>query len=253
MTNEELVYLYQNGDRKALAELTEKNKGIVNKLANKFYTERTSSIDKEDLEQEGYIGLMLAADKYDLNNPTKAKFITYATHWIYSKMNRFIRTKNTNEETSLNTPIGEESEDERMDFIEYIDNGYENIEEKLYLQELREDLEKAMLEVTTLQEREVLKLHYGWDCKVCTLTYIGGILDVSSERVRQIENRALRKIRTTKWARNRINERTKGYMANRYNDIESWIISEDYRLKYGKTYINTWNDNFVNKYFSEVM
>lgn len=253
MTNEELVYLYQNGNRKAVGELTERNKGIINKLSNKFYIERTSSIDREDLEQEGYLGLMIAADKYDLNNPTKAKFITYAVHWIYQRMRRFIKTKNTNEEVSLNTPIGEESEDERMNFIVDIDNGFESVEEKLYLQDLREDLEKAMLEATTLQEREILKLHYGWDCKACTFTYIGGILDISAERVRQIENRAIGKIRTTKWAKKRIDERKSMYASKRYNNIESWIIAEDYRNKYGKAYIDTRNDSFVNKYFNEVV
>jgi len=96
MKNEELVYLHQNGDRKALGELTEINKGIINKLANKFYIERTSSIDREDLEQEGYLGLIIAADRYDLNNPKKANFITYATCWIYQRMNSFIKTKNVN-------------------------------------------------------------------------------------------------------------------------------------------------------------
>lgn len=51
MTNEELVQLYQNGDKQALNELVENNTGIVYKLANKFYVNMTSSIDKDDLIQ----------------------------------------------------------------------------------------------------------------------------------------------------------------------------------------------------------
>lgn len=237
MTNEELVYLYQNGDRKALAELTEKNKGIVNKLANKFYTERTSSIDKEDLEQEGYIGLILAADKYDLNNPAKAKFITYAIHWIYSKMNRFIRTKNTNEETSLNTPIGEELEGERMDFIEYIDSGYENIEEKLYLQKLREDLEELMNKNLTLRQREVLKFYYGWDIKPITFREIGEIFSVSKQCARQIEAMAIRNMRHTTWAQNMAKELY----------IEK-VSKSDYSIQGAIDKIS-----FVQRYFLEVL
>src|SRR3712207_7622501 len=93
MTNEELVYLYQQGDKQVLDSLIEQNKGIVYKLVNKFYVEGTNSIDKEDLEQEGIIGLIIAAGKYDLNNPKKAKFITYAIHWIYSKINRYIKQR----------------------------------------------------------------------------------------------------------------------------------------------------------------
>ena len=56
MTNEELVELYQGGDKKALDLIIDQNKGMVYKLVNKFYTEDTSSIDKDDLEQEGFMG-----------------------------------------------------------------------------------------------------------------------------------------------------------------------------------------------------
>ena len=110
-----------------------------------------------------------------------------------------------------------------------------------------------MLEATTLQEMNILKLHYGWDCKACTFTYIARILDISSTRVQQIENRAISKIRRTKWIEKRINEKTDNYMISRYNNIESWIIAEDYRIKYGKSYIDTSNESFVNKYFLGVM
>jgi RNA polymerase sigma factor (sigma-70 family) len=82
-SNEELVYLLQQRDKQALKMLLDQNKGIVNKLVNKFYTEKTNSIDREDLMQEGFIGLILAANKYD--NPNKAQFITYAVFWINEK------------------------------------------------------------------------------------------------------------------------------------------------------------------------
>lgn len=117
MTNEELVQLYQDGNKKSLDELVEQNKGIVYKLANKFYTERSNSIDIEDLEQEGFTGLIIAAEKYDANNPKKAKFMTYAIYWIYQKICGFTLGHSTREIgnskfynscTSLNTPIGDE-------------------------------------------------------------------------------------------------------------------------------------------------
>lgn len=58
MSNEELVQLYEDGNKGALDKLVELNRGMVYKLANRFYTEKTNSIDKEDLEQEGFMGLM---------------------------------------------------------------------------------------------------------------------------------------------------------------------------------------------------
>ncbi len=72
----------------------------------------------------------------------------------------------------------------------------------------------------TLQEREVLKFKYGWNTKQYTLKEIGDILGVTGERVRQIESRALRKLRNSKWAINNMNEfEDLGYINKFYLDI----------------------------------
>ncbi|KAJ52193.1 RNA polymerase primary sigma factor/RNA polymerase sporulation-specific sigma factor [Clostridium tetanomorphum] len=200
MTNEELVQLYQQGDKQALSKLMEQNTGIVYKLANKFYVEDTNSIDKEDLEQEGFIGLMIAAEKYDFNNPKKAKFTTYAVHWIYSKINRYITQKNTNDETSLNTPVGKDEDAEIMDTLKSVDYSFENVEERIYNQQLRKELEEVMMDHNTLKEREILKLRYGWNGnKPMTLNEVGGVFGTTLENVRYTENTALRKIRRSPW------------------------------------------------------
>lgn len=202
MTNEELVKLYQLGDKQALEELTEKNKGIVIKMANKYYVEKTNSIDREDLEQEGMIGLIIAANKYDLNNPKKASFITYAVFWVNQRINRFMKQRNTNSEISLNKRIGEDEDMELGDFIEGVDYSFENVEDKIYRQQLRRELDEVMDKYNTLMEREILKFHYGWDDEICmTLDEIGEIYKITGERVRQLEEKALRKIRSTVWGR----------------------------------------------------
>lgn len=207
MTNEKLVQLYQQGDKQALDKLISNNTGIVYKLVNKFYVEGTNSIDREDLEQEGFIGLMIAAEKYDFNNPKKAKFTTYAIHWIYSKISRYTNQKNTNEETSLNNPIGADEENEILDTIEGVDYGFENVEEKLYIQKLHEELEEVMNNYNTLQEREILKLRYGWDnIKPMSLRETGEIFNISGARVRQVESKARRKLRNSPWGRNKAKE-----------------------------------------------
>lgn len=209
MPNEELVRLYQNGDSKALDKLIEDNAGIVKKIAIK-YNGINRELEIDDLIQEGTLGLIAAANKYKFDYEKKAKFITYAVYYISKYICICVngRTSKDIENnklysscTSLNIHIREESEDERLDFIEDIDPGFENVEEKLYIKKLREDLEKVMLENTTLQEREILKLHYGWNCKACSLEYIGDLYGVTRSRVQQIESRALNNIRRTKWAR----------------------------------------------------
>lgn len=233
MSNEELVLLYQQGNKQALESLIENNKGRVFKIANKFYTGKTNSIDLEDLEQEGFMGLITAAEKYkfDIDNP--ASFITYATYWIYSKIHRFVSQKNTNDETSLNTSLKDDEEAEKQDLLECVEEGFENIEEYEYLKQLRKDLEEVMEERTTLKEREVLKLHYGWDCKECSFTYISAILGVSKSRVQQIESRALRSIRQSIWLKNEYEEYFKSIRYN-YNNVTEKI---DFASKYFKDVI----------------
>jgi len=60
-----------------------------------------------------------------------------------------------------------------------------------------------MIDYNTLREREVLKLRYGWNIKPILLSEIGELLQVSTERVRQIECNAIRKLFNSKWRRTR--------------------------------------------------
>ena len=214
--NEELVLRYQKGERNALDKLIENNRGIIYKMANKFYTQNSNVIDKEDLIQEGVIGLIIAAKKYDFNNPNKANFITYSVHWIYQKIYRFVvgssskeigNNKLNNSCTSLNTPIGEDGETELEEFIEGKDYSFENKEEQIYLEQLRQELEKAMMEYNSLREREVLKLRYGWDKqKIMTFEEIGTIFSLDKSIIKNTHDRSLRKLRNSRWVRTNCRE-----------------------------------------------
>lgn len=222
MTNEELVILYQQGNKQALDTIVMNNKGMVYMLARRFNANKTNSIDEEDLIQEGYIGLMIAAKKYDPSLESKAKFITYATYWINSKISRYIAQRNTNEESSLNVSIGEDKDQELMDTIEGIDYSFENIEEKIYIEELRQELEEAMLEYNTLQQREVIKLRYGWNgAKMMKYEDIADVLNVSRSRVNSIENTAIRKLRHSVWG------------IGKYKELYDKEISLERRYTYG--------------------
>lgn len=204
VTNEELVQIYQDGNKQALNELIEKNTGMVYKLVNKFYVEGTNSIDREDLEQEGFIGLMIAADRYRSDNEHPCKFITYAAYWIYQKIHRFMKQKNTNDEMSLNTPEGDGNNKELMDYIEGVDYSFENVEERIYMQQLHAELDQVMNEKLTLRQREIIWLHYGWDNNKCmTHQAIADIFNVTRQRIYQLETHACIKIRNTSWARNK--------------------------------------------------
>ena len=207
MTNEELVVSYQQGNKQALEQLIENNQKFIYKIANKFYTEGISSIDKEDLIQEGTIGFIIACNKYDINNEKKALFSTYAFNWIYSKIHRFITNRDTNEETSLNVSVNDEGSSELMDLIESKDNCIERIEDSLYTNELREELEGVMNKYNTLHEREVLKLYYGWDTDQATIEDIADIFQASSNDIRKTKSKAIRKIRSSMWFKAEYNRR----------------------------------------------
>jgi RNA polymerase sigma factor (sigma-70 family) len=230
VTNEELVELYRNGDKRALDKLIEQNKGIVFKIVNKFYTQGTSPINKEDLEQEGFIGLMTAADKYRLDMENKAQFITYAVHWIYRNIYSLAIGRSTkdignnkfyNNCTSLNVPIGIDEDIELMETIEDDNNDYINIDEQIYLKQIRTDLESVMAKCNSLREREILQFRYGWHTRQMTMNEIGDIYGITGERVRQLQSGALRKLRQSVWAR-----------SNRDRFIQDGLIDDPYRGLY---------------------
>lgn len=201
MTNEELIVLYQQGDKKALDKLLENNDKLIYKVASKFYSDKTSSIEFDDLLQEGRIGFILACNKYDCEYIKKTKFITYAFYWIYQKIHRFITTYNTNEEISLNTPVGEEKKDELLDCIESHKNDIRDTEDKIYLSSLRLELEAVMDKYNTLNEREILKLYYGWDTEEMDIYQIANIFETTSYNIKDIKKRAINKIRNSMWFR----------------------------------------------------
>lgn len=227
MSNEELVQLYQNGDNKALEELILANEGIIYKIANK-YEGINRELELDDLIQEGILGLIEAAKRYDFNNEKKAKFITYAVYYIDRYIYRAVNGRSTKEKgnnefyhncSSLNVPVGEEGT-ELGDLIEGVDYGFENIEEKLFLRNLRKELEELMITYNGLREREILKLYYGWNAEPMTFTELSDLFNISNSRSRQIWDSALRKLRNSKWLRENAREFAElGYIDEFYLEV----------------------------------
>lgn len=209
MKNEELVELYQQGDKQALDKLIEDNGGIVRKLAIK-YNNINDLLELDDLIQAGYIGLINAANRYDNTLENKANFITYAFYYIDREIQVCVKGRTTKDINntkfyrtvkSLNVPVGEEEETELINIIDSHDMSIENVEEQLYLKQLRSELEKAMVQTNTLMEREILKLRYGWNIEPITRKEIGKIFSISRYRITDMEFKAIRKIRNSVWGR----------------------------------------------------
>lgn len=240
LNNEELVKLYQEGNRQAIDELLKNNEGIIKKIANK-YIRVNSRLEFDDLFNSGVIGLINAAKNYDFNNGKKAQFITYAVNHINRqiyfcvnghsskeiKNNKFYNTTK-----SLNTLVGEDEDMELLDTVQADDNSFEDIEYKIYLKQLREELEEVMRDKLTLRERDILKFRYGWDTKILTLQELSSIYGITSERVRQIERKSLRNIRHSTWCRVKGKEHAReliGYEELSYRSVEKKM---DFMNKY---------------------
>lgn len=94
--NRILIERYQkHGDLTARERLVVENIKLVIHLAKISWKQALAikadtSLDFEDLVQEGTIGLQHAVEKFDLQHPSKAKFSTYAARWIVQKMDRVI-------------------------------------------------------------------------------------------------------------------------------------------------------------------
>ncbi|NRT78649.1 sigma-70 family RNA polymerase sigma factor [Clostridium beijerinckii] len=215
MSNEELVLLYQQGDKQALESLIKANSGMIKKLANKF-NGINKMIEFDDLVQAGIIGLINAASKYNNDLENKASFITYAFQYIKREIFSCVNGRSEKEISnnklynsciSLDVPLQADEYIQLKDTIESIDDGFENVEEKIYIKQLREELEDAMLDNNTLKEREILHLCYGWDYqKTFTYKEVAETLNISINSIPQIEFNALRKLRNSTWGKDKYKE-----------------------------------------------
>ena len=246
LKNEQLCALYQQGDPLALEALVLKNEKFVYRdalaLSKQF---KQDSLTIDDIVQYGNIGLIAAADRFDVTRGFS--FLTYAGHWIKQSITRNIidhaylirlpvhvmeRARRfwgvpaahpnfTEAElieeiitlgyatsakeirhllnlgdlylntTSLNVLVGEDEETELEEFIPS-DSSVEDVVEQTFL---RESLENV-LSTLTPREEKILRLRFGFDDGIeRTLEDVGKMFNVTRERIRQIENKALRKLR----------------------------------------------------------
>lgn len=232
-----------NEAKAAKQKLVEHNMRYVLTIANRY---TTSGLNYDDLVQEGCIGLMKAAEKYDPE--LGYRFTTYATFWIKQSIQRAImdhgrtiripvhlmekmqtlrkaereaeqipqrekmdvlmeKTGFTKRQilqlqtlnldvVSLDTPIGEEQDSTLGDFVAAES---QTTEDKIMQKCLYEDIEVLLASCLSEKEYDIIIKRFGLDGnRPQTLEELGTCYGVTRERIRQIEVKALRKLKNPK-------------------------------------------------------
>ena len=225
----ELAQAIKRGDRRALEKLTRANLRFVVSVAKQY---QNQGLSLPDLINEGNLGLIKAAEKFD--ETRGFKFISYAVWWIrqsilqaLAEQSRIVRLP-LNQVGSLNKiskafskfeqenerrPSPEELADELdipvdnisvdAPFVEGEDNSLLDVlvnddapiaDRSLMNESLAKEIDRALATLTE-RECEIIKMFFGIGCQEMTLEEIGDKFGLTRERVRQIKEKAIRRLR----------------------------------------------------------
>lgn len=200
----ELGRRIQQGDARAVDRLVSANLKFVIALARQY---RNRGVDFEDLVAKGNMGMLKAAQKYDGEHPIR--FVNFAATYIRSAMEEAIARQQGMVPKLRVDRNGEHGETAVKSIDAPIPEGSQNNISLLHVlkdpdapqtdAQLNTDLElshvKALLGMLPDREQDVLRLVLGIGCEKQTMEEAGHELGLKRERVRQIRDRALRRIR----------------------------------------------------------
>lgn len=206
MTNEELVTKAKTGDRDALAQLWEQNRGLLatlfGELARKAGARMAATgVTWEDVEQSFFLAVALAVRLYEPERGVLfTSFLRYPVKAVFFDLVGW-RTEHQKRDplgqcASLDEPVSGEdgSQTPRGELVPDPAAGrqFQDAEERLYTEQLHVDLEDC---ISTLDEHRaaVIRARY---FEEKTLSEIGERLGVNTSRVGQLERDAMRKMRS---------------------------------------------------------
>lgn len=161
-SDEELILMYRDGEEEAAGFLMNKYKNLVRKKAGSMYI---LGGDREDLIQEGMIGLYKAVRDYDLGRDVN--FYTFADLCVSRQMYTAVQASNRQKHLPLNTYISiyGQSMNSEEGIGEYnlmnmlVSQTDSNPEEMMIAQENMEQMEQAILKELSQLEKQVFELH----------------------------------------------------------------------------------------------
>lgn len=184
------------GDRAAIEKLVTSNLKFVVSIAKKY---KNYGVPFSDLIAEGNIGLVRAAYKFDYKRDIK--FISYAVWWIRQAIQEYIKKvtlSNTKELSDIRVSSNCASVDENGDDLsdsKIIPNTLSD-DEFNDLEEYKKNSVNKLLECLSHRESDIISCYFGLNnTDDLTLEEIGVKYNLTKERVRQIKEKALRKLR----------------------------------------------------------
>lgn len=238
----ELAQRIKKGDREALEKLTKANLRFVVSVAKQY---QNQGLSLPDLINEGNLGLIKAAEKFD--ETRGFKFISYAVWWIrqsilqaLAEQSRIVRLplnqvgslnkinkaftrfeqeyerapspdelaevldlpkekvmdtlKVAGRHVSVDAPFVEGEDNSLLDVLTNVDSV---VADKMLIDEsLSKEIERALATLTE-RERDIIRYFFGIACQEMTLEEIGEKFGLTRERVRQIKEKAIRRLRHT--------------------------------------------------------
>ncbi|HKI88525.1 MAG TPA: RNA polymerase sigma factor RpoD/SigA [Draconibacterium sp.] len=238
----ELAQRIKKGDQAALEKLTRANLRFVVSVAKQY---QNQGLSLPDLINEGNLGLIKAAEKFD--ETRGFKFISYAVWWIrqsilqalaeqsrivrlplnqvgslnkinkaYSKFEQEHERKPSPEEladslelpadkvadtlrvsgrhVSVDAPFVDGEDNSLLDVL--VNNDSPNADRTLIMESLAREIHRALATLTE-RESDIIRLFFGIGCQEMTLEEIGERFGLTRERVRQIKEKAIRRLRHT--------------------------------------------------------
>jgi RNA polymerase primary sigma factor len=238
----ELAQRIKKGDQAALEKLTRANLRFVVSVAKQY---QNQGLSLPDLINEGNLGLIKAAEKFD--ETRGFKFISYAVWWIrqsilqalaeqsrivrlplnqvgslnkinkaYSKFEQEHERKPSPEElaesldlpadkvadtlrvsgrhVSVDAPFVDGEDNSLLDVL--VNNDSPSADRVLIMESLAKEIHRALATLTE-RESDIIRLFFGIGCQEMTLEEIGERFGLTRERVRQIKEKAIRRLRHT--------------------------------------------------------
>jgi len=196
----ELLIKAKDGDLKAQNEILTSNLRFVFNIASRY---KGNGAAISDLISEGNLGLLKAIQKFDTSKDVK--FISYAVWWIRNAMQEFIKKRQASlniekEEEILNKPLFikgiPDSEDEWIERKDVVLSDEED-EEKRELHKNQRKVIDTLMSKLCGREKVIIEKYYGiYGNKSKNLEELGKELGITKERVRQIKEQGLKKLRS---------------------------------------------------------